>query len=46
MGDLSVVLEKGQGEKLDASGSPVEKRDQKINANLEAKILFLQSKAM
>jgi len=41
MGNWPVVLEKGQGEKLNASGSPAEKRDQKINADLKVKILFL-----
>lgn len=44
MSDWPIVLERGQGEKPAVSRGLVEKRNWKINAGLEAKILFCEEK--
>lgn len=40
----SIVLKRGQGDKPDVSRGLVEKRDEKTNADLEAKILLCNEK--
>lgn len=41
----SIVLKRGQGDKLDISRGLVEKRDEKTNIDLEAKILLCKEKS-